>query len=73
MQNLTERELLVISGGEADWGEVAAGVGAVTLAVAIAATPVGVIGAALATGISYFGGTLVGSGLTGGDVWGFDG
>ncbi len=73
MQDLTENELFAVSGGEANWGEVAAGIGAIKLAVAIAATPVGVIGAAVATGVSYFGGTFVGSGLSGGDVWGLSG
>lgn len=71
MKLLNETQIAQVSGGEANWGETAAGIAAVTLAVAVAASPVGLFGAAAATGISYFGGTLIGSGLMGLDVWQF--
>ena len=69
---LSQEEMNVVSGGKANWGEVGAGLAMIGVSVAIAATPVGLFGMAGAAAFSYFGGTLVGSGLLDSDVWDFD-
>ncbi|RPD84226.1 hypothetical protein EGK75_11260 [Neisseria weixii] len=62
MKELNMHELDVVSGG-ARWDQVGAGLGAVALGVAIAATPVGPIGLGAAAAFSYFGGVAIGDGL----------
>lgn len=63
MQELTFIELQTVSGGDVDWGAVGAGLGAVGIGIAIAATPVGWIGAAGATLFAFGGGFSIGVGV----------
>jgi len=45
MRELTMEEVQTVSGGnDIDWGQVGAGMGAVAIGVAVAATPVGWVG-----------------------------
>ncbi|GIU33019.1 hypothetical protein L2719_17475 [Shewanella schlegeliana] len=69
MEELTMDEMKVVNGGGADWGEVGAGIGFIGLSLAMVSGPIGWIGLGAATGFSYFGGTLVGSGISGNNVW----
>lgn len=74
MRELTINELEVVAGAaEADWGKIGGGLGAVALSVAVAATPIGVIGTAAAAGLSFFGGVAIGDGLINGQAFSIDG
>lgn len=69
MRELIISDMEIVSGGgTTDWGEIGAGLGAVALAVAIVATPVGAFGAAAAAGFAYFGGAAIGDGFNGGRI-----
>lgn len=69
MRELDIRDLEIV-GGAVDWGQVAAGLASVGLAVAIAGTPVGWVGAGAAAAAAYFGGVAIGDGLIEGDTFG---
>lgn len=62
MTTLPVEELDDIAGG-LDWGAIGAGVASIGVGIAIAATPVGWVGAAGATMFSFAGGFAVGTGL----------
>lgn len=63
MRELSISDMELVAGATADWGEVGAGLGAVALGIAIAATPVGWVGAAGAGLAAYVGGLMIGDGL----------
>ena len=69
MIELNIQEIESISGAAPDWGQVGAGLASVALGVAIAATPVGVVGAAGAALASFYGGVMAGDGLNGGPIF----
>lgn len=72
MRELSISDMEIVSGGAGpDWGQIGAGLGAVAIAVAVAATPVGWVGAAGAAAISYAGGVAIGNGFINGEA--FDG
>lgn len=62
MKTLTNEQIKDVSGA-ADWGQVGAGLGAIGVGIAVAATPVGWVGAAGAAAFAGAGGWNVGSGL----------
>lgn len=62
MRELTISDMELV-GGAANWGQVGAGITSVGLAVAIAATPVGWVGAAGAGLAAYIGGLMIGDGF----------
>ena len=65
MKEITLYDVQAVSGGgDVDWGAVGAGLGAVAIGVAIAATPVGWVGAAGATLFSFGGGFSIGLGIS---------
>ncbi|WP_412486862.1 hypothetical protein [Shewanella chilikensis] len=72
MQELAVNEIEQVSGGAANWGEAGAGAAFVGLSIAIVSGPIGWVGLGAAAGFAYFGGTLIGSGLSGNDVWQLD-
>lgn len=72
MRELSTQDLELVSGA-VNWGQVGVGVGSVALGVAIAATPVGWVGAAGATLFSFFGGIAIGDGLIDGSDYNADG
>lgn len=62
MQLMTLEELDEVAGG-VDWGAVGAGVASVGVGIAIAATPVGWLGATGAALFSFGGGFAIGTGF----------
>ncbi len=62
MHKMSVQEIDEIAGG-VDWGAVGAGLASVGLGVAIAATPVGLVGATGAALFSFGGGYAIGTGL----------
>lgn len=69
MQELTMSEIEQVNGGGADWGEFGAGAAMVGLSIAMVSGPIGWVGVGAAAGFAYFGGTMMGSGFSGNDVW----
>jgi hypothetical protein len=85
-EEITVEELQMISGGSgggggSSWyggswdrgdrmGAAGLGIGSIALGVAIASTPVGLIGVMGAAMFSYWGGVSIGSAITGGAGWG---
>lgn len=69
MENKAELSLieieLVSAGNDINWAAVGTGVGSVAVGIAIAATPVGWVGAAGATLFSFLGGFSIGTGVSG--------
>lgn len=61
MRELSVSEVENVNGGDVNWGQVGAGLASVSLAVAVAATPVGWVGAAGAAAFSFGGGFAIGS------------
>lgn len=70
MRELQISDLELTAGG-VRWDQFAAGAASVAVGVAIAATPVGWVGAAFAGAASYFGGVVIGDALVEGSI--FDG
>ncbi|MCV2886348.1 hypothetical protein OE749_16760 [Aestuariibacter sp. AA17] len=62
MAKLNDHELCTVSGG-VGWNAVSAGATMVAIGVAVAATPVGWVGAAGATLVTFAGGYSIGSGV----------
>lgn len=67
IRELNSREIEAVSG--ADIGTVGAGIATVGLSILIVSNPVGLVGLGAATALAYAGGTMIGDGATGGDIW----
>ena len=68
MRDLTDNEWTMVSGGT-DWGEVSAGVAAVSVSIVIVSNPVGLVGLGASAATAYIGGVAIGDGMINGNAF----